>query len=77
MSPDKLAYMANQIAGFFRSRKHDEAVAGIADHISSFWEPRMRAQFFELIANDPDRFDPLVREAAGKVRKVKGAVAGG
>lgn len=71
MSPDKLAYMANQIAGFFRSRPHDEAVAGIADHISSFWEPRMRAQFFELIASDAGKFDALVQEAAPKVRPVK------
>ena len=71
MSPDKLAYMANQIAGFFRTRPHDEAVAGIADHISSFWEPRMRAQFFDLMATDTGRFDPLVQEAAAKVRPVK------
>ncbi len=73
MSPDKLAYMANQIAGFFRTRPHDEAVAGIADHISSFWEPRMRTQFFLLLESEADRFDPLVREAAEKVRPVAGA----
>ncbi len=70
MSPDKLAYMANQIASFFRSRAHDEAVAGIADHISSFWEPRMRTQFFAMMESDAEKFDPLVREAASKVRPV-------
>ncbi|HMQ58845.1 MAG TPA: formate dehydrogenase subunit delta [Rhizobiaceae bacterium] len=73
MSPDKLSYMANQIAAFFRTRPHDEAVAGIADHISNFWEPRMRAQFFSLVAGEPARFDPLVRDAAASVRPVKAA----
>lgn len=73
MSPDKLAYMANQIANFFRTRPHEEALAGIADHISSFWEPRMRAQFFELLETDEDKFDPLVREAGARVRPVSPA----
>ena len=73
MSPDKLAYMANQIANFFRTRPHEEALAGIADHISSFWEPRMRAQFFELLKTDEDKFDPLVREAGARVRPVSPA----
>ncbi|MBD1549444.1 formate dehydrogenase subunit delta [Roseibium aggregatum] len=73
MSPDKLAYMANQIANFFRTRPHEEALAGIADHISSFWEPRMRAQFFELLKTDEDKFDPLVREAGTRVRPVSPA----
>ena len=70
MSPDKLAYMANQIATFFHSRPHDEAVAGVAEHISNFWEPRMRKQFFELLKEENERFDPLVREAGAKVRPV-------
>ena len=65
-----LAYMANQIAGFFRHQPHEEAVTGIAGHISDFWEPRMRAQFFGLMENEPERFDPLVVEAAPKVRAV-------
>ncbi|MCG6858613.1 MAG: formate dehydrogenase subunit delta [Salaquimonas sp.] len=70
MSPDKLAYMANQIASFFKSRPHAEAVAGIADHISNFWEPRMRVQFFQLLENEAERFDPLVQEAGKYVRPV-------
>ena len=70
MSPDKLARMANQIAAFFRTRPHEEAVAGIAGHLSDFWEPRMRAQFFTLLEERPDLFDPLVREASLRVRPV-------
>ncbi|AXS42727.1 formate dehydrogenase subunit delta [Breoghania sp. L-A4] len=70
MSPEKLVYMANQIATFFHSKPHDEAVAGVAAHINSFWEPRMRAQFFALIASGEAGFDPLVLEAAPSIRKV-------
>lgn len=73
MSPEKLVYMANQIATFFRSKPHDEAVAGVAGHINSFWEPRMREQFFALIEKPDSGFDPLVVEAAPGVRKVKQA----
>jgi formate dehydrogenase subunit delta len=42
MSPDKLAYMANQIGKFFAHQPHDKAVMAIADHIRKFWDPRMR-----------------------------------
>lgn len=43
MSPDRLIYMANQIGTFFNHQDEDEAVASIATHIKSFWDPRMRA----------------------------------
>ncbi len=43
MSPDKLAYMANQIGRFFAHQPHDAAVAAIADHLRKYWDPRMRA----------------------------------
>ncbi|MEE3046368.1 MAG: formate dehydrogenase subunit delta [Pseudomonadota bacterium] len=71
MAPDKLVYMANQIATFFKSKPHDEGVTGVAGHISDFWEPRMRKQLFALIADGYDGIDPLVLEAAPMIRKVK------
>ena len=66
---EKLVYMANQIATFFRSKPHGQAVAGIAEHINKFWEPRMRQRFFEMIEAGGKGFDPLVVEAAGLVRR--------
>jgi formate dehydrogenase subunit delta len=42
MSPDKLAYMANQIGKFFRNKGDDAVVKGTAEHIRKFWDPRMR-----------------------------------
>lgn len=71
MSPDKLIHMANQIAISFRSRTYDEAVAATADHISSFWEPRMRRQLFAMIDADASRFDAILRDARQHIRPVK------
>ena len=69
MSPDKLVTMANQIATFFASKPHDEAVQGVAAHINDFWEPRMRAQLFAQLETGA-AFKPLVREAAPLIRPV-------
>ncbi len=44
VAPDRLVYMANQIGSFFRSQGPDQAVAGVADHIKKFWDPRMKAK---------------------------------
>ncbi len=73
MSPDKLIRMANQIAIFFESKKHDEGVAGTAADISDFWEPRMRKQLFDHIAAGGAGLKPLVLEAAEKIRPVQAA----
>ena len=43
MSPEKLIYMANQIGKFFVSQGPGKAPAAIAEHMTKFWEPRMRA----------------------------------
>ncbi len=70
MTPDKLAHMANQIAQFFSSYPHDEAVAGIADHLRKFWEPRMRGQLLALLAAGGAGLHPLVIEAAAQLDPV-------
>ena len=69
MSPEKLVRMANQIALFMETKPHAEGIDGFAAHISDFWEPRMRKQFFDMIAAGEGGFRPLVLEAAPKVRR--------
>lgn len=69
MKAEKLIYMANQIATFFESKKHDEGVAGVALHISDYWEPRMREQLFEIVAAGGHGLKPLVLEAAPQIRR--------
>lgn len=65
----KIVRMANQIATFFKSKPHDEGVAGVAEHINKFWEPRMRRQFFEILDEGGQGLDPLAIEAAAKIRR--------
>ena len=69
MSPDKLIYMANQIATFFDSKPHVEGVKGVADHINAFWEPRMRRQLFVLLDSGGAGFKSLLLEAAPAIRR--------
>lgn len=69
MSPDKLIRMANQIATFFASRPEAEGVAGVAAHISDFWEPRMRDQLFAILAEGGAGLHPLVIAAAPQIRR--------
>lgn len=69
MSPDKLIYMANQIATFFDSKPHAEGVQGVADHINAFWEPRMRRQLFVLLDGGTAGFKSLLVEAAPTIRR--------
>ena len=66
---EKLVRMANQIATFFHSKPREEGIAGVAEHINKFWEPRMRRQFFELLDGDPEDFDELVVAASAKIRR--------
>jgi formate dehydrogenase subunit delta len=63
MSLDKLVYMANQIGKFFASQGPDQAVAGTADHIKKFWDPRMRAAIFAHLDAGGGGLDPAVRKA--------------
>jgi len=47
MDVNHLVKQANGIGDFFESEPDKaKAVKGVADHIRSFWEPRMRKQIF-------------------------------
>jgi len=65
----KIVRMANQIGTFFESKKHDEGVHGVAEHINKFWEPRMRRHFFEVVDAGGEGLKPIVLEAAALVRR--------
>jgi len=71
MSPDKLAYMANQIGKFFISQGHDKAVAGVAEHLTKYWDPRMRDTIVGYWKEGGARLDPWVREAVGRLAQPK------
>ncbi|AOK16050.1 formate dehydrogenase [Burkholderia cepacia] len=73
MDNGHLIDMANQIGAFFESMPdRDEALAGIADHIRRFWEPRMRRALLAAL-DDPtgeaaQRAAPIVRDAIAAYR---------
>ena len=66
---DRLVYMANQIGKFFQSQGHDHAVAGVADHIKKFWDPRMLKAIFAHLDEGGAGLDPNVREALVTLQK--------
>jgi formate dehydrogenase subunit delta len=70
---NKLVYMANQIGKFFASQGQDKAVAGTADHIKKFWDPRMRAAIFAHLKEGGAGLDPDVRMA---LERLAGAETG-
>ncbi len=50
MDLDNLIVMANRIGQFFEAQPdRDEALAGIAEHVKKFWEPRMRSQILASV----------------------------
>lgn len=66
---EKLVRMANQIAAFFHSKPREEGIAGVAEHINKFWEPRMRQQFFEMLDSGTENFDELVVAASASIKR--------
>jgi formate dehydrogenase subunit delta len=61
--------MANQIATFFSGYGETAAKKEIANHINSFWEPRMRRKLFDVLAHDSADLNPLVVAAAVDIRR--------
>jgi formate dehydrogenase subunit delta len=62
---ETLRRMACDIARNLEFMGHDKAVLATADHINSFWDPRMK----ELIyADDHSQLIPIAREAVEKLQ---------
>jgi formate dehydrogenase subunit delta len=59
--------MANQIATAFQAYPEEQAVKETANHIKSFWDPRMRKQLAEIIAKDEAALNPIARAAGRKL----------
>lgn len=68
MQIEKLVYMANQIGKFFAAQGDEAAVAGVADHLKKFWDPRMRAQILAHVDAGGAGLEPNVAAAVAKLR---------
>ena len=62
-SEQNLVMMANQIARNLASRGEAAAAAATADHIATFWDPRMKATAFALLQRAEAEFSPIARRA--------------
>jgi formate dehydrogenase subunit delta len=68
MSVEHLVQMANDIGHFFAAEpRREDAIAGIANHIEKFWDPRMRRQMETHLINGGEGLEELVREAVTRL----------
>ena len=64
MNIENLVMMANDIANFFASEPdHVAAVAGVANHLKRYWEPRMRTQIMAHVAAGGSGLTPAALSA--------------
>jgi formate dehydrogenase subunit delta len=68
MSADRLVTMANQIGTFFAAQDPAKAPAAIADHLTKFWDPRMRRGILAHLAAGGAGLDPPVKAAVAMLR---------
>lgn len=67
MESENMVHMANQIALFFASYPREDAIAGVAGHLRKFWEPRMRKQIIEYVAQGGAGLHELALEAVKRL----------
>jgi formate dehydrogenase subunit delta len=67
MEAEKMIHNANQIALFWASYPHEEALAGVLSHIRRYWEPRMRNQIRDYVAHGGSGLHELALEAVKRL----------
>jgi formate dehydrogenase subunit delta len=60
--------LANDVAAHFHHRPPAEGAAEVADHLRTFWDPRMRAELLAHAENGAGDLDPLAVAAAALLR---------
>ena len=65
MDITQLIGMANRIGDFFEAMPDTaQGIAGVAEHLQKFWEPRMRRELLAHVAQHGDaQLKPIVRAA--------------
>ena len=62
--------MANEIAAQFRHLPREAAITALAEHLLSFWDPRMRDQLLAAADQHDPTMDDLVVAAATRLRRL-------
>ncbi len=60
--------LINKIAVHLAYLPTDEAVAEVANHVSRFWDPRMKRRLFELVDSETTDFEPVAVAATALLR---------
>ena len=64
MHNENLIKMANDISAFFASdSEHASAVKGMVDHLTKFWEPRMRKAIIAHLNEGGEGLSDLAKDA--------------
>ena len=70
MHHENLVKMANDISAFFASDPdHTAAVNGMVDHLSKFWEPRMRKAIIAHANEGGEGLSDLAKDAVQQLAK--------
>ena len=64
MNIEPLTLMANQIARNFAVQGDERAAAATAEHITLYWEPRMKAA---IVASDKADLSPIAAAAVARL----------
>jgi formate dehydrogenase subunit delta len=69
VSVERLVQMANDIGHFFAAEpQRTDAIAGIANHIRRYWDPRMRRQILAHLQAGGEGLEELPREAVASLQ---------
>jgi formate dehydrogenase subunit delta len=68
MKASTMVHNANQIALFFGSYPREEAIAGITNHFSKFYERRMLDQINQYVADGGSGLNELVVESLKRLK---------
>jgi formate dehydrogenase subunit delta len=64
-----LVYMANQIARNFGTLDDAAAADAVADHIASFWDPRMRQMILDHLGAGGEGLSSVAKAAIETLRQ--------
>jgi formate dehydrogenase subunit delta len=71
-APERLIYMANQIAKYFVAQPGADGAAAVADHLKKFWDPSMRADILAWTGAGGGGLEPLAARAVELLRAERG-----
>ena len=60
--------LINKIVVHFAYLPTDQAVTEVANHVSRFWDPRMKRRLFELVDSETKDFEPVAVAATALLR---------